>query len=264
MTDASKETEELTQTAECKQHGKYGSKGFQLPFRNKRIVWRACPDCTKEENEIKEKEEVKARQLARAENWRRKLLAAGVPVRFFGKSFDDFNTESKMMVDARESTMSFANHFSHHLKNGSSLVLSGIPGTGKSHLALAVLQTILQSGYSGVYVNVLDAIRTVRETWQPGSRKTENDVLDRFGNVDLLVLDELGVQYGTDSEQMTIFDILNRRYRNMKPSVVLTNLDRDGLQTYLGERSFDRLRETGQWVAFDWESWRPKQKLNLA
>jgi DNA replication protein DnaC len=74
--------------------------------------------------------------------------------------------------------------------------------------------------------------------------------------VPLLVLDEIGVQYGTDGEQTIIFDILDRRYRDMRPSVLLTNQDKAGLKTFIGERAYDRLTETCRWVPFDWPSYR--------
>jgi DNA replication protein DnaC len=45
----------------------------------------------------------------------------------------------------------------------------------------------------------------------------------------------------------------------LKPTIVISNLAKDGLQDYLGERAFDRLRENGgKLVVFDWESYRSK------
>jgi DNA replication protein DnaC len=56
-----------------------------------------------------------------------------------------------------------------------------------------------------------------------------------------------------------MFDVINRRYRDLHPTILLSNLDRDGLRAYLGERSFDRLREGGIVVPFDWESYRGRR-----
>ncbi len=58
-----------------------------------------------------------------------------------------------------------------------------------------------------------------------------------------------------------MFDILDRRYNDLKPTLVITNLpkegtaDKPGLDTYLGPRNYDRLRENGGTIIpFDWAS----------
>ena len=85
-------------------------------------------------------------------------------------------------------------------------------------------------------------------------KKTESQVLSILFSVPLLVIDEIGVQYGTDSEQNILFDVMDRRYRDMMPTILLANLklkrekpeDPAGLREVLGERIYDRLTETGR------------------
>ena len=116
----------------------------------------------------------------------------------------------------------------------------------------------------GLYITCMSLIRQVRATWRRDSEKSEGDVLQMLGDVSLLVLDEVGVQYGTDGEQTILFDILDRRYRDMQPTIILTNQDVKGLQEYIGERTFDRLREVSRLVTFDWESYRPVARKESA
>jgi DNA replication protein DnaC len=74
---------------------------------------------------------------------------------------------------------------------------------------------------------------------------------------DLLILDEVGVQFGSDTEKLLLFDVLNERYEQRKPTLLLSNLALDGVKAFLGERIYDRLREDGaEAVVFDWDSWR--------
>lgn len=70
-------------------------------------------------------------------------------------------------------------------------------------------------------------------------------MLNQFRNTDLLVLDELGVQFKTEGEQLHLFDIINGRYLDVKPTVLITNLQPSDLRGLLGDRSFDRLLENG-------------------
>jgi DNA replication protein DnaC len=109
-----------------------------------------------------------------------------------------------------------------------------------------------------LYTSAIDAVRMIRNTWRRDSPRTETEVLDMLASVHLLVLDEVGVQYGTDAEQVSLFDIIDKRYRDMMPTILLTNQNKAGMKAFLGDRSFDRLREGGQWVTFDWESHRGK------
>ena len=135
------------------------------------------------------------------------------------------------------------------------IVFSGVPGTGKSHLAIAIAYFV-DAAPTAIYTSAIDAVRMIRNTWRRDSERTETQVLDMLAGVDLLVLDEVGVQYGTEAEQVNLFDIIDKRYRALMPTILLTNQGKGGLKTFLGDRSFDRLREGGQWVVFDWESYR--------
>ena len=59
------------------------------------------------------------------------------------------------------------------------------------------------------------------------------------------------MQYGTDGEQTILFDVQDRRYRERMPTILLTNQDKDGFKGFVGERSFDWLIESCQWIPCD-------------
>jgi DNA replication protein DnaC len=73
----------------------------------------------------------------------------------------------------------------------------------------------------------------------------------------LLIIDEIGVQFGSPFETNLMFDILNERYEKLRPTLLLSNLTAPEIKAFLGERIYDRLREDGgQFVPFDWQSHR--------
>lgn len=245
---ASRAAQRAVREASCPEHGAYTSTNLLG------AMWTKCPECSAE-IERKRAEEDRARLAKeREEKHQRNLDAVRIPERFLRCSFDSFVAETDAKRHALTVLRDYAERFDTHLRTGASLVLSGKPGTGKSHLAGAVLHALCDRPVR--YVTCMDMIRAVRDTWRRDSPVSEVERLQYLADLELLVIDELGMQYGTEGEQTIIFDVLDRRYRDMRPVIIITNQDRDGLKTYVGERVFDRLRETARWIAFDWESYR--------
>lgn len=247
--------------AECEQHGLYLSAGVR--YFGKREVWTPCPPC--EEARIAAERQAEAQAEAERERQRLEHLIgeAAIPARFIGRTLDNFQAVTEEQRAALAVVREFAANFETHRRKGSTLILSGPPGTGKSHLATAVLQALMPQ-HCGLYTTCMNVIRAVRGTWRKDSERSETEVLHIYARVPLLVLDEIGVQYGTDGEQTILFDVLDRRYRDMQPSIFLTNQNKKGFAEFIGERTYDRLRETSTWVAFDWPSHRPQARREAA
>lgn len=236
------------QVRQCDKHGQYTSHGKRY---GKIEVWSPCPTCTAEAERLAQQEQARRTQRQLEES----LHFACVPRRFVGKTFDTFDAPTPAMQQAADVLRNYAADFERHFQAGTGLILMGTPGTGKSHLAVAVLQSIMPK-YVGMYATCADVIREVRSTWGGKSDRSERDVMQMFAQLPLLVLDEVGVQNGTDNEQHIIFGVLDARYRDLMPTIILTNQTAAGLKNYLGERSYDRLRETAKAVQFKWDSYR--------
>lgn len=250
--------ENLGERAEnCDAHGAYVSAGMR--YLGRREVWTPCPGC--EEARVAGERRADAMRMADAQRERIEAMvgAAAIPGRFVGRSLENFHAVTDAQQEALRIATDYAANFSAHAKRGRSLIFSGLPGTGKSHLATAILQALMPER-CGLYTVCMDVIRNVRATWRRDSEHRESEVLGAYTTVPLLVLDEIGAQYGTDGEQTILFDVLDRRYRDMRPSILLTNQDKAGMKQFIGERTFDRLTETARWVSFDWESYRPQAR----
>jgi len=243
-------------TVECPEHGPFVSRNII------RRIWSGCPACADEKARADD-EAARVEAIAAADRRHRRMLDdARIPARFRGRTFETFVASSESQQAALSIARDFAENFAENARKGSGLILAGKPGTGKSHLAGAILQSLLSPDVR--YVTCMDLIRAVRDTWRRDSDLTETQMLAYFEGLDLLVIDEVGMQYGTDGEQTILFDVLDRRYREVKPVVILTNQDKAGFKGFVGERTFDRLSETCRWVPFDWASYRPTARKESA
>lgn len=240
-----------TRNANCAEHGDFVSTGFK--FGDRVMHWSICPQCAALEKANAEIEKEQRESEERQKRLEVTLNQTGIPYRYRSKNFMTYVADSDEKEKALAVATEFASNFAEHRKNGTFLVFSGLPGTGKSHLGISIAQEVM-GRYTALYMSAIDAVRTIRDTWRRDSQQTESQVLKTFASIDLLILDEVGVQYGTEAEQVNLFDIIDKRYRDSMPTILITNQNRAGLKNFLGDRSFDRLRENGIWVKCDWES----------
>lgn len=210
--------------------------------------------------------EQKAIQLKETQNRISALLKNSMlKKRFVTKTFANFEIYSrkspKKQTEVYEIAKDFAQNFSHHLQLGTWLLFSGSVGTGKSHLSAAVINEVVKQGHTCLYTKMHRLLREVKDTFNKNSHVTQNEVISHLENVDLLIIDEIGVQFGTDTERMIIYDILDARYENVKPIILTTNVTNlKVLEKLLGEKIIDRLYEKeSRIITFHWESYRRLQ-----
>lgn len=173
-------------------------------------------------------------------------------------NFQNYNAELPGQRHALKKSREYASNFGSGFGG---FIFSGGCGTGKNHLAAAIGNQLLERGKSVLVVTVPDLMMRFRETYQDGSKLTESSLMKDLCSVDLLVLDDIGVQRGNKNEEVVLFQIVDNRLSNRKPVGMLTNLDAAGLTEMLGVRIMDRMTmDGGMWVNFDWFSYRKQVK----
>lgn len=242
-----------TRVADCPQHGSYEQRNFIGQ------VWSKCASCTVDAAAA---ENVKAEAQARAAKvaaWTKQIGQSGIPERFHNRTLNTFKAENEGQRHALSFARSFADALEHGPKTGRGAIFLGMPGTGKTHLAVGVGMQLMKKGRPVLFSTVMRAIRRIKDTWSKGSDESESQAVAALVFPDLLILDEVGVQFGTETEKNLLFDVLNERYERRKSTLLLSNLPLDQVRAYLGERVFDRMREDGgEVVTFDWSSQRAK------
>jgi DNA replication protein DnaC len=247
--------DEIMSIAICDKHGEYEEKSREVMGK---VFKTRCPKCSLDRDAERKQYEFKAAAVNRDEKIKRLIGEAGIPKRFALRRFDNYHAEIKEQSQALDIARYFAENFEMFMSTGASLIFCGKPGTGKTHLAAAIANAVCEQGRSAVFMSVLKATRKIKDTWRKNSEVSENQIYRGMVHPDLLILDEVGMQFGSESEKLILFEILNGRYENVKPTIVISNLLPTEISEFLGERVVDRLQEGGgSTVVFGWDSYRP-------
>lgn len=249
------QTEKATRPANCDKHGNFESRNV---FAG---VWSRCPVCMAEDKAEQVRDEAERAASEKVRVWQRRLGEAGIPERFHNRTLASYTATNAGQRSALAFAQSYADGFDEVLKAGRSAIFCGKPGTGKTHLAVGIGLHAMTLGKLVMFTTVQRAVRRVKDSWRKDSTESETDVIDMLVEPDLLILDEIGVQFGSEFEKNLMFDILNERYEKSRPSLLLSNLTAPEVKAFLGERVYDRLREDGgKCIPFDWSSHRGKSE----
>lgn len=220
----------------CLKHGDYSASGYSKGDISGAVGM--CPACLKEKASEEAAEAKREARIAR-------IAASRIPERFANSTIDNYFPEEGTR-EALEIVTAYVKRWPEQRRTGEGLLLLGDVGTGKTHLAIALLMGALdRTGMRGRYCTASELLREIRATWKGYGERSEQQMVDYFGSVDLLVLDEVGATNGSDNERVILFDVLNERYERMLPTIVCGNVSLQELETALDRRSVDRLRENG-------------------
>jgi DNA replication protein DnaC len=179
---------------------------------------------------------------------------SGVPERYFGESFDTY----KVVTEMQKTAVKAAVNYMHEVKCGAfkSLVMIGNAGTGKTHLACAIIR---EAG--GKYRFASEIVEEMRRTKSFTATETEAELIDYYGHVSLLVIDEIGRGITSPDEKYMLYQILNARYNTRKPTVLISNLPKADFLQYIGAAAADRLVESAEMLELNGVSYRRELRL---
>lgn len=176
-----------------------------------------------------------------------------LPPKFKDASLENFTAPTNDHAFLLKVANRFVNSFSKEQPPGG-MVIMGPTGTGKTHYSIALGREITSMGLTPHYTTVADMIKEVRASW--GETGGESIVLSKLVHYDLMIIDEIGVQTGSPNEKQIICEVVDGRYKLMKPTILISNLAIDEVSKYVSERSVSRVLDKGMKLPFKVPSFR--------
>ena len=164
------------------------------------------------------------------------IQRARIPRRFTGCTFDTFE-RVQGVDDALDATREWADSFTLDTERG--ILLAGNWGSGKTHLAVAALRTTVERTFvEARFVSAGELVSRVRSgerlDWTPVEEAIE---------AELLLLDDLGQEVGTEFVRDIVARVLFGRYDHARPTIMTSNLGPDGLKRVFGGAVLSRIHQ---------------------
>ncbi|WP_240373968.1 ATP-binding protein [Bacillus piscicola] len=177
-------------------------------------------------------------------------------------TFDNYVPRHQSQADAKKNTILYTRTFS--LAEPRNLLMTGSYGLGKSHLAMACAHSLLERGYSAIFINVTKLLTRLKATYGKKGGRGEADILAILEQVDCLVLDDIGAEHGTEQSgswsMSKVFEVVDSRLG--KHTIFTTNLDGRELSRKAGPRTFSRMMQETEVVPVFGEDYRLERYRN--
>lgn len=210
------------------------------------------PECEQKNDQL---EWAAMRQEARVENLRER---SGLSRRMRDYSFSNFDpfANPPSTTKAVEKVQSYLENWEENREAGKGLYFCGDVGSGKTHLAVAVMNELMQlKRVPALFVTVPELLDNLRGAYNDPGRDLD-EWMEAVKNADLLVLDDLGSERVTEWVRERIFVIVNHRYREALPTLFTSNIGPEELPRQLGERTASRIISMCEGVEIQGEDYR--------
>lgn len=157
---------------------------------------------------------------------------------------NSYQPQNEHQVKAKNTAIEYVKTFS--LDEPKSLILQGSYGTGKSHLAYAIAKAIKQQGYSVAFMHIPMLMERIKATYNRNATETTDELVQLLSSIDLLVLDDVGVE-NTEHTLNKLFSIVDNRVG--KNNIFTTNFsDKELNQNMNWQRIDSRMKQNARTV----------------
>lgn len=148
------------------------------------------------------------------------------------------------------------NHLKEKLGTGFLVALYGGRGPGKTQMGVELMRFTTESLKSARYGTATELFLGASQYPRDGEL-SDKDVVEQLSKVRLLVIDEVDKRAESGREARLFYEVIDRRYRDgAVDTLLISNYNKEGLQSSLGDSIISRMNETGGMIECNWESFR--------
>ena len=173
--------------------------------------------------------------LEEFENYRKREINKKVKrlygLDFITKQFKGQTLESFIINNENAKTKLAAQKFlakNKDMKKG--IIFVGKNGTGKTHISTAICNELIKENVPVIFGTLTELLDKYKECYK---NYTDGELTKLYSKVDLLVIDDLGVENMNEWMLSKLFVIVNERMKNELPIIITTNYDIDQLKKRL-------------------------------
>lgn len=161
----------------------------------------------------------------------RKIINEIYKQNYVGKRYQNMNFENFNIESNNEHAVNVAKDFvskNSNTINGSGLIIMGKSGTGKTHLAAAIANKLIENDKIVLMGRLTTLLDMIKETFRD-TTKSENELIELYSNVDMIIIDDLGTEKISSWALEKLYTIIQNRFENGLPIIITTRFDKKGL-----------------------------------
>lgn len=162
----------------------------------------------------------------------KRLRFANIPEEFKDLTVNSFRTDwykteisQARAIRAKRAAMNFIKEFETFRDKGKGLYFySYVKGSGKTRLAVSIGNALISVHKVGVkFITTIDLLNEIKRTWDKESKYSQSELLDAINNIQVLILDDIGVESPKDWVSEVMYSILDNRMTKKKITIFTSN-----------------------------------------
>ena len=150
---------------------------------------------------------------------------------YISKRLKEYKFDNFKVTDINKKEVEIAKDYTNKcinnkLENG--LIITGNSGVGKTHLAASISNELIEKDILVLMGRLTSLLDMIKETFKDNS-KSENELIDLFSNLDMIVIDDLGTEKISQWALDKLYTIIENRNENKLPIIITTRFDRQSL-----------------------------------
>ena len=186
------------------------------------------------------------------------MRLSGVGSRFKDKKLNDLKVNAPLHAEC----LRYVENWKEMRKNGFGFFFWGNVGAGKTHAASALANELMQERLVEVlFLNMPSTVTRVKKTFDSPLKNEDKKIFDRMKEVELLIVDDLGVEKFSDWLSDQFYQIIDHRWQNKKPMIITSNQSLEDLSSCYKPQVISRIWGCCKSIKFTEEDRRKQAKL---